>query len=247
MEQRVSLAERCVMIASEMVSTLVTRFNYSVRQIEQAVSNGISRLNQAESTLSGYSAEHIDTKISSNEVSKKDNVESEKYGKLTEEEKEILRAGGMTETNINNCYKDKDGKIHLKTIREDLAGKKHEDTGVEYVRKTINVNGVEVEGVFPKYKSDFICKLSKENYKVSDTKQFSECMDRLRNAVDSDPELAKKFSKRQLEQIRDPNATIISGYTWHHNEEVGKMELVKAKDHSGSGHTGGKSIWGGGH
>ena len=40
-----------------------------------------------------------------------------------------------------------------------------------------------------------------------------------------------------------------SGYVWHHNEETGKMQLVKVEDHDrtqgGAAHTGGKALWGG--
>ena len=38
---------------------------------------------------------------------------------------------------------------------------------------------------------------------------------------------------------------------WHHNEETGKMQLVKIEDHDrtqgGAAHTGGKALWGGGY
>ena len=36
------------------------------------------------------------------------------------------------------------------------------------------------------------------------------------------------------------------GYTWHHNEEKGKMQLVDTDIHSQTRHTGGRNIWGGG-
>ena len=38
------------------------------------------------------------------------------------------------------------------------------------------------------------------------------------------------------------------GYQWHHNEEQGKMQLVKIEDHDkrrgGAAHTGGNVLWG---
>lgn len=36
------------------------------------------------------------------------------------------------------------------------------------------------------------------------------------------------------------------GYTWHHDAEAGKMQLVDTETHQKTGHTGGRSIWGGG-
>lgn len=38
----------------------------------------------------------------------------------------------------------------------------------------------------------------------------------------------------------------IKGYTWHHSEIPGKMQLVETKVHVQSGHTGGNLIWCGG-
>jgi len=34
------------------------------------------------------------------------------------------------------------------------------------------------------------------------------------------------------------------GYTWHHHQDYGRMQLVKTSIHSKTGHTGGWSIWG---
>ena len=36
------------------------------------------------------------------------------------------------------------------------------------------------------------------------------------------------------------------GYTWHHDAEAGKMQLVDFETHQKTGHTGGRYIWGGG-
>lgn len=175
-----------------------------------------------------------------------DAQDTPKYRELTEDEKQALRNRGMSESNIEKCLVDENGVIHLRTRNEGFEGKKHPDTGVEYERKRIDLGGMVVEGVFPKFESVFSCILDPENIQASDREQFKDCMIKLREAVDNDPELASKFSKRQLEQIHDPNATTVSGYVWHHNEETGKMELVKSDEHGKTGHTGGKTIWGGG-
>lgn len=175
-----------------------------------------------------------------------DTNENPTLRELTPEEKEKLKEIGMSDSNIEKCRVDENGIYHLKTINEGLEGTNHPITGVPYERKQIEVNGVKIEGVFPKFDSVFSCMLDEDNLQGSDQAQFSDCMKKLREAVDSDPELASKFSARQLEQIHDTSETNVSGYTWHHNEETGKMELVKTSDHGPSNHTGGKSIWGGG-
>ena len=74
---------------------------------------------------------------------------------LKEEEiekfKEIL---GWPEEKFKKCTIDEDGIIHFRTDRCDLEGKMSEN-GVPYIRKTIEINGVKIEGVFPKFKSAF--------------------------------------------------------------------------------------------
>lgn len=57
--------------------------------------------------------------------------------------------------------------------------------------------------------------------------------------------IAKQFTPQQLEQIQK-GLPRITGLTWHHCAECGKMELIPTKIHSQFRHTGGKAIWGGG-
>lgn len=134
-------------------------------------------------------------------------------------------------------------EIH--TRNESLEGDRHPITGVPFERKTVeDSDGNEVTGVFPEFDSDFDAKLPEDLYEASDKEQFAECNKQLKEAVEKDPELAKRFTPEQLEQIK--NGDTPDGYTWHHNEEKGKMQLVDSDIHAKTGHTGGKTIWGGG-
>ncbi|MDR1488612.1 MAG: HNH endonuclease [Holosporales bacterium] len=36
----------------------------------------------------------------------------------------------------------------------------------------------------------------------------------------------------------------IDGYTWHHHQDVGRMQLVPEKIHADTGHFGGDALWG---
>ena len=127
----------------------------------------------------------------------------------------------------------------------DLEGQKHPVTGVEFVAKTVtDADGNEVDVVVPVFDSKFDVQLSDENLQASDAKQFKECNEKLKDAVENDPEFAKQFTDEQLEQIKDGETP--DGYVWHHNEECGKMQLVDYDTHAKTGHTGGKTIWGGG-
>lgn len=131
------------------------------------------------------------------------------------------------------------------TRNESLKGDVHPITGVPFEEKTVtDAEGNKVTGVFPEFDSQFDVQLPDNMLQVSDGEQFGECNKQLNEAVDNDPELAKEFTSDQLEQIK--NGDTPDGYTWHHNEEKGKMQLVDSQTHVRTGHTGGRSIWGGG-
>ena len=113
-----------------------------------------------------------------------------------------------------------------------------------YERRTIEINGVKIEGVFPKFDSAFDTELSPDNYK---SKAYAkECNAKLKEAIENDRELRNKFTPEQIKDIEEGRTP--TGYVWHHNEEPGKMQLVKREDHDrvigGAAHTGGNSLWG---
>lgn len=129
-------------------------------------------------------------------------------------------------------------------INDHLAGKVHPEANVRFVKKTIEVDGVKIERVFPKFDAKFEAKLPKELYIASDGKQFAECNRQLLEKINKNKQIAQLFNPMQLEQIR--NMDTPDGYTWHHNETEGRMQLVDALQHKQAGHVGGKCIWGGG-
>lgn len=166
---------------------------------------------------------------------------------LNEKERnDIQNDLGWTEKQLNKCSIGDDGVIRYKTDREDMEGKTGEN-GVPYERKTVNIHGREVEGVFPKFDSKFDAQLPEDLEKASNAKQFSECNKQLKSAIESDDALKSKFTSEQLADINDGFTP--EGYVWHHNEEPGKMQLVRIEDHDrtqgGAAHTGGKALWGG--
>lgn len=133
----------------------------------------------------------------------------------------------------------------IKIINEWLEGKSHPDTGVPYVRKTVeDADGNEVNGVFPEFESFFDLQLPEYLLQSSDREQFAECNRQLKDALQADPDFIADLSSVQREQII--NCETPDGYTWHHNEEKGKMQLVDSDVHALTRHTGGRAIWGGG-
>ena len=136
-------------------------------------------------------------------------------------------------------------RYDLITRNQALEGDVHPVTGVPFERKTvIDADGNKVTGVFAKFESSFDAQLPADMLKASDKEQFTECNRQLWGAANKDPAVAGKFSGEQFEQIR--NGDTPDGFTWHHNEECGKMQLVRSDVHAQTGHTGGRSIWGGG-
>lgn len=163
---------------------------------------------------------------------------------LTEDEKQELKDKlGWSDEKLKKCTIDENGVIHYKTDRCDLEGQASEN-GVPYERRRIEINGVVIEGVFPKFESAFDTELAPDNLK---TKAYAkECNAALKEAIENDPELRSKFTDEQLQDIEEGRTP--RGYVWHHNEEPGKMQLVKREDHDraigGAAHTGGNSLWG---
>lgn len=171
-------------------------------------------------------------------------VEKSTIRPLTEQEiKGIQEKTGWPEDKFKKCTTAEDSIIHYKTDRCDLEGKTSEN-GVPYIRRLIEINGVKIEGVFPKFESAFDTSLKPENYK---SKLYAkECNANLKGAIEQSPELGKQFTKDQLDDIQEGKTP--KGYVWHHNEEPGKMQLVRREDHDraigGAAHTGGSSLWG---
>ncbi|MGL4987297.1 MAG: HNH endonuclease [Treponemataceae bacterium] len=132
----------------------------------------------------------------------------------------------------------------LTSRNEHLAGKTHPETGVPFEKRNVIIDGKEEELTVPKFDSIHDVQLPEDKTTASDKVQNQECNKQLKEAVEKDPSLKEKFTKEQLEQIE--NGDTPDGYTWHHDTDVGKMQLVDSKIHAQTGHTGGKQVWGGG-
>lgn len=173
------------------------------------------------------------------------------YRALTEGEKQDLRE----KTNwpdkaegIGGCKINDDGVIKYPCRNESLAGKENPITGVKYEKRIEIIEGYRVEVVMPTFKSEFDAQLSDEICLAKDKEQFKECNKQLYEAIQKDPELMKKFTPEQIEQIEDGIRIggAPDGYTWHHDAEKGKMQLIDSDMHGDLRHTGGRTLWGGG-
>lgn len=132
----------------------------------------------------------------------------------------------------------------IKCRNGSLEGQTHPETGVPFERKQVEVDGEQYEVVVPEFESSFDAQLPEDMYEASDREQFKECNAQLKAEIAKNDELREQFDDEQLEQIE--NGDTPDGYTWHHDAEPGKMQLVDTEIHQKTGHTGGRSIWGGG-
>ncbi|MCY3702816.1 MAG: HNH endonuclease [Rhodospirillales bacterium] len=141
-----------------------------------------------------------------------------------------------------------EGTLEIKQLEarnQELCGKGHPETGVLFEMEKVRLpNGEVIEGVFPKFEYKFARTLPEELHEATDYRQISYTNDELRNACESDLALREQFTEKQLKMVSDGNTP--EGYTWHHSQQPGRMELVDTNTHLKTGHTGGKEIWCGG-
>ncbi len=152
-------------------------------------------------------------------------------------------------SNVDVISSDLDKIRYIITRNESLEGDLHPITGVPFERKHISLrNGEIIEGVFPNFEYAFEAEISEDLYEVSDFKQFKECNKQLLEEIEKNPQLKKTFNEIQLEQIKEGvvDGSAPEGYVWHHSPESGKIQLVDYQIHAQTGHTGGRSVWGGG-
>lgn len=133
----------------------------------------------------------------------------------------------------------------INTINSHLEGTTHPESGISYEIDTVSLrDGRIIEGVFPEFESIVDIQLPEELLQETDRFQMGNCNEQLKEILDKNPELRGEFTERQLEQIDSGYRP--EGCTWHHHQQVGKMQLVESSVHDVSRHTGGKSLWGGG-
>lgn len=174
---------------------------------------------------------------------------SAETSKLPDNVKLSSDVGESAKTGIESIGKRVDPEtkkeiVILRCRNSELAGKRHPETDVPFVKRIIEYGNRLLEGVFPNFPSKFDAQLPEDALKASDQKQFQICNNQLKEAVEKNPELRAQFDEEQLDQIE--NGDTPDGYTWHHDAEVGKMQLVDTELHQKTGHTGGRAIWGGG-
>lgn len=132
--------------------------------------------------------------------------------------------------------------VRVKCRNERLDGQNHPVTGVRFVRKQIKIAGKQLQVVVPQFESHYDAQLPEDMLTLPNPQQFREANRQLLNEIANNPELRAKFNQKQLAdlaRLQNPE-----GYSWHHAEETGKLQLVDSKIHEKTGHTGGRRFWG---
>ncbi|RBJ77479.1 hypothetical protein C3L29_030835 [Pseudomonas sp. MWU12-2534b] len=117
-----------------------------------------------------------------------------------------------------------------------LAGKRHPVTGIVFDKKG-----------FPIFDdiAAFDTRISIKDFKAASYEgQMKLATKDLWGAIQSGQVKDVKFTDKQLRQI-ESGAKKIDGYTWHHHQDSGRMQLVPALVHSKTGHIGGDAMGGG--
>jgi hypothetical protein len=124
------------------------------------------------------------------------------------------------------------------------------DTPVEEVpfeTKTIELpNGDTITDSFPIFDSEYEVEMDEDLYLRSDYIHFTYANYELYEDIKADPELAENLGLSQADLEALSNGDNPEGFTWHHHEEPGVLQLVDRETHASVGHTGGRELWGGG-
>jgi hypothetical protein len=138
------------------------------------------------------------------------------------------------------------GAEELDTRNDQLAGDVHPETGVPFVERTVSLPNGDVTGTFPVFEAAYEVQLPENMYLQSDSVHFSYANAEMFEAIQSNPSLINELNltNADLQQLGQGNTP--EGYTWHHHEEAGVLQLVEEDVHHHTGHTGGRELWGGG-
>ncbi|HDR5349735.1 TPA: HNH endonuclease [Bacillus thuringiensis] len=128
-------------------------------------------------------------------------------------------------------YEGPNGPKTIRLRKGELAGDKHPVSGVPYDAKG-----------FPIFDAVTEITLKEVDLKKDRTAQFRICNKALYEQILKDPKLASKFTEKEIEMFKSGKKP--KTYTWHHHQDTGRMQLVDAKLHKQTGHTGGYKIWG---
>lgn len=126
----------------------------------------------------------------------------------------------------------------------DISTRHAKNPTVEYTEETVRIDGRSVTGSFPEFESSKDVQLPDDLRFSRINQQEKYCNAELQKDVTENPDKYRDvFDEKQMEDIRSGKTP--EGFTWHHHQEVGRMQLVDSKEHNANRHDGGFILWGG--
>jgi hypothetical protein len=140
-----------------------------------------------------------------------------------------------------------EGSESIETKNDHLIGSVHSETNVPLQENIVELpNGQEVTGVYSIFDVEYEVQLYESLYLQSDYVHFSYANAELFDAIQADPQLVEDLGLTEQDIQALANGDNPEGFTWHHSEEPGVLQLVDEDVHANTGHDGGGELWGGG-
>jgi hypothetical protein len=156
-------------------------------------------------------------------------------------------SNASTPTELVAYETDGEGSVTIQTTNDHLVGSVHPETNVPFEENTVELpNGQEVTGVYPVFEAEYEVEMDESIYLQSDYVHFSYANAELYDAIQSDPQIATEIGLTEQDIQALANGDTPEGFTWHHSEEPGVLQLVDEDIHANTGHDGGRELWGGG-
>ena len=196
-----------------------------VRDAVEFTETELNAIRKARRALDDFEMPHAGKDAPYNPRKMRDDLEAEYPGEL--------------ETSTVPYVRPKDAKKGAKRSDKGakLAGQRHPTTGIPFDERG-----------FPIFDdvARFDTRLPSTVSGVADSDLHMETATRqLREAIQRGQVSEARFSAEQLKVImrEKPPPQRVPGYTWHHHQERGRMQLVPTDIHDETGHTGGMKMW----
>lgn len=135
----------------------------------------------------------------------------------------------------------------ISTLNAHLDDQYHPVTGVLFDNKQITLpTGETVEGTFPIFPAQFEVVLPEDMYLASDDIHNNYANQAIYETIVHNPQQIDEMGLTSSDIQLLAEGKTPEGYTWHHHEEPGVLQLVDSDLHNQTAHTGGRFIWAGG-
>ncbi len=116
-----------------------------------------------------------------------------------------------------------------------LVDTKHPITNISYDKRGLPI--FDSVTVFEaRISQDLAFKGTDAAHKAAATRELRAILEKSRDS------LSVHFTEKQLAEIA-AGKPCITGYTWHHHQDIGRMQLIPRDIHRKTGHVGGSELW----